>query len=81
MSGVWGGDSHSTQQGKRVRLASSQRPIAGRVCIGMLGAFLWDRGIPERIFVDWVILAGTGVGDTMPIRLLTKIFVKNSITC
>jgi hypothetical protein len=78
---VFGVEIVTAQQGKRVRLASSQRPIAGRVCIGMLGAFLWDRGIPERIFVDWVILAGTGVGDTMPIRLLTKIFVKNSITC
>jgi hypothetical protein len=34
------------------------------------------QGIPERIFVDWFILPGTGVEDTMPIRLLIKIFLQ-----
>ena len=37
----------TAQHGKRVCLASWQRPIAGRAYIGMLRAFLWDREFPK----------------------------------
>jgi hypothetical protein len=37
----------TAKHGKRGHLATCQRLIVGRVCIGMIRAFLWDREPPK----------------------------------
>jgi hypothetical protein len=54
----------TAQHGKRVRLASCQRPIVGRVCIGILRAFLWDRESPKGCLLT-MLYCLVKVGETL----------------